>query len=335
MEFEADIPVKDYFKTMADMMIFCASLAVSLAFWVVSLAASSYHGTLRPVSPWRCLFSVLVPLILTIRATRNKSLDRSGAMGGMLVGFTLSMANLSFFSALLAFFMTTYKLARWKAEVSKQTDAEHKGSRMGLLQVFCIGGIPTELALFYMIETGPREAPLDFVGQYTATWICLSLLGALACSAGNVWASEVGPVLSATPPRLITSWKEVPVGTHGGVTPVGLAASFLGGMTLGVAYFVSQLLFASDLNLAAPQWPVVMYGGVAGLTGSLLRSYLGARAQYSGYDVKTGEVVSYESRTTKRISGKPILEDNSASLFSAILIAWLLPGMAWGFWPEL
>lgn len=40
----------------------------------------------------------------------------------------------------------------------------------------------------------------------------LSLLGALACSAGDTWASEIGPVLSQSQPRLITTWKEVPPG---------------------------------------------------------------------------------------------------------------------------
>lgn len=71
-------------------------------------------------------------------------------------------------------------------------------------------------------------------------------------------------------------------GTNGGVTPVGLVSSFLGGLTVGVAYFVAQLLFVSDLHLADPQWPIIMYGGVAGLVGSMLDSFLGAHMQYSG-----------------------------------------------------
>lgn len=71
-------------------------------------------------------------------------------------------------------------------------------------------------------------------------------------------------------------------GTNGGVTPVGLVASFLGGAAVGVAYFVTQLVTVSDLHLADPQWPIVVYGGVAGLLGSLLDSFLGAHMQYSG-----------------------------------------------------
>ena len=80
--------------------------------------------------------------------------------------------------------------------------------------MFCNGGVPTELALLYMIEVGPGEIPVDFGNQYTASWMCLSLLGALACSTGDTWASEVGPVLSQSQPRLITTWKEVPAGNH-------------------------------------------------------------------------------------------------------------------------
>uniref|UniRef100_A0A3B5M5Q7 Transmembrane protein 19 n=1 Tax=Xiphophorus couchianus TaxID=32473 RepID=A0A3B5M5Q7_9TELE len=217
----------------------------------------------------------------------------------LLVGFVLTMANLSFFSTLLAFFFTSSRLTRWGAEKKRKIDAEYKE---------------------------PGEIPIDFGKQYSASWMCLSLLGALACSAGDTWASEVGPVLSQSQPRLITTWKEVPA-TNGGVTPVGLAASFLGGATVGVAYFATQLLAVGDLPLADPQWPVVLYGGVAGLLGSMLDSLLGAHMQYS-------KVVSYESATTRRICGKPVMDNNAVNLFSSVLVALFLPGLAWGLWPR-
>jgi len=85
------------------------------------------------------------------------------------------------------------------------------GGHRNWVQVFCNGAVPTELALLYMIENGPGEIPIDFSKQYTASWMCLSLLAALACSAGDTWASEVGPILSKSPPRLITTWEKVPV----------------------------------------------------------------------------------------------------------------------------
>lgn len=88
------------------------------------------------------------------------------------------------------------------------------GGQRNWVQVLCNGGVPTELALLYMIEVGPGEMPVDFGKQYSASWLCLSLLGALSCSAGDTWASEVAPVLSRTKPKLITTWKEVPTGMH-------------------------------------------------------------------------------------------------------------------------
>uniref|UniRef100_A0A3Q2P8A0 Transmembrane protein 19 n=2 Tax=Fundulus heteroclitus TaxID=8078 RepID=A0A3Q2P8A0_FUNHE len=335
MDSENDILSKEYLKMMTDMIVLCATLALSLFFWIVSLTMSAVSGNLQPVSPWRWLFSILVPLTLTGRALKRRSLDRSGALGALLVGFVLTMANLSFFSALLAFFITSSRLTRWGAEKKKKIDADYKeGGQRNWVQVFCNGGVPTELALLYMIEVGPGEIPIDFGKQYSASWMCLSLLGALACSNGDTWASEVGPVLSQSKPRLISTWKEVPTGTNGGVTPVGLVASFLGGAAVGGAYFVTQLLTVGDLHLADPQWPLVVYGGVAGLLGSMLDSFLGAHMQYSGFDSSIGKVVSYESATTRRICGKPILDNNAVNLFSSVLVALFLPGLAWGVWPR-
>lgn len=103
---------------------------------------------------------------------------------------------------------------------------------------------------------------------------------------------------------------------------------------MGAAYYATQLLVVSDLHLADPQWPIMMYGGVAGLLGSMLDSFLGAHMQYSGFDSSIRKVVSYESATTRRICGKPILDNNAVNLFSSVLIALILPGLAWGMWPR-
>ncbi|XP_056372005.1 transmembrane protein 19 isoform X3 [Oenanthe melanoleuca] len=256
---------REYLKMMANMVILNLLICISLAFWIVSMTASTYYGTLRPISPWRWLFSVLVPLIIATQGFKKKSLDHSGALGGLVVGFILTVANYSFFSSLFVFFVTSSKLTKWKKDIKKKIDSEYReGGQRNWVQVFCNGGVPTELALLYMIENGPGEIPIDFSKEYTASWMCLSLLGALACSAGDTWASEIGSVMSKSKPRLITTWEQVPV----------------------------------------------------------------------GFDQTIGMVVNHETKDSKHISGKPILDNNAVNLFSSVIIALVLPGTAWFFWPR-
>ncbi|KAM5175538.1 LOW QUALITY PROTEIN: transmembrane protein 19 [Callospermophilus lateralis] len=330
-----DTVCKRYMKMITNIVILSLIICISLAFWIMSMTASTYYGNLRPISPWRWLFSVVVPVLIVSNGFKKKSLDYSGALGGLVVGFILTIANFSFFTSLLMFFLSSSKLTKWKGEAKKRLDSEYKeGGQRNWIQVFCNGAVPTELALLYMIENGPGEMPIDFSKQYTASWMCLSLLAALACSAGDTWASEVGTVLSKSPPRLITTWEKVPVGTNGGVTMVGLASSLLGGTFVGIAYFLTQLVFVSDLDISAPQWPIIAFGGLAGLLGSIVDSYLGATMQFTGLDESTGMVVNNPTNNAKHIAGKPILDNNAVNLFSSVLIALLLPTAAWGFWPR-
>ena len=75
----------------------------------------------------------------------------------------------------------------------------------------------------------------------------MAVLGSLGCCAGDTWASELGTVISIsvgakTGPRLITQpWRHVPKGTNGGVSLVGLIASFAGGIAVGVAFYLGML----------------------------------------------------------------------------------------------
>lgn len=73
-------------------------------------------------------------------------------------------------------------------------------------------------------------------------------------------------------------------GTNGGVSWVGLVCSLVGGLTVGLFYYITILntVDTAVLQLAPPQWPIVFVAAFGGLFGSILDSILGATLQYSG-----------------------------------------------------
>lgn len=76
----------------------------------------------------------------------------------------------------------------------------------------------------------------------------------------------------------------MPKGTNGGISFMGTLCSAVGGLVIGFSHYLT-ILYCSDSNLlmyAPPQWPIILYGGLAGFIGSLIDSVLGATLQYSG-----------------------------------------------------
>lgn len=88
------------------------------------------------------------------------------------------------------------------------------GSRRNWMQVICNGGPAAQLAIVFMLEVGCGEPSIDFVHHYTVSWLCMSVLGALACANGDTFASEIGSVAGWGEPRLITNFQKVPRGQH-------------------------------------------------------------------------------------------------------------------------
>ena len=117
-----------------------------------------------------------------------------------------------------------------------------------LQQVMAVGLVPALLCIF-------RE-------QVHTSWQ-LCYLCYLAACAGDTLASEFGS-LTARPPLLVTTLRPVPAGTDGGISLVGTLASLCGGAMVGAC---------SGDGIGLVQ------GLVAGGTGSLLDSLLGAALQ--------------------------------------------------------
>lgn len=158
-------------------------------------------------------------------------------------------------------------------------------------------------------------------------------MAAFACCNGDTWASELG-ILSRSDPILITTFEKVPRGTNGGVSPWGLFVSFLGGAFIGAFYYLGTILFVDSESLqdSPVQYPMIFLGGLAGLLGSLIDSFLGATCQFSG-QTEDGFIVENPNEAVKKISGNfRILNNHSVNLVSCILTALLTPAFSSDFW---
>lgn len=163
-------------------------------------------------------------------------------MSAALIGASvLAGAGPRGFALLLVFFVTSSALTRG-------------GGRRRAAQVFANGGLAAACALL-------------------ARWhgaLLPAFAGALAAAAADTWSTEIG-ARSARPPRLLTTWREVPAGTSGGVTLLGSAGGIAGAATIGLAALV--LL---PIGRSAALW-IALGGAAGGVADSLLGATLQAR----------------------------------------------------------
>jgi len=309
-------------------------ITVSLSTFIIkSIVFSGWSSDSLSITPLRWAVSTLVPVLVVKWGHRKKSLSTSGAFFALIVGFVLTLANFSFFLCLLVFFISSSKITKFKSEVKRSFEAEFKeGGQRNWVQVLCNGGMALELSLLYLLDVGSADLPVDFSRHYRSSWLGVAVLGALACCNGDTWASELGSVLGSAQPRLITTLRRVPRGTNGGVTLIGLGASLVGGLVIGLAYYVGIVMTApqSDVSRAPNQLFLLLLGSLGGLLGSIIDSVLGASLQFSGRDVKSGKIVEVVREGVIPISGQPYLDNHSVNLLSSILTALILPKLALG-----
>ncbi|OAD58671.1 Transmembrane protein 19, partial [Eufriesea mexicana] len=322
---------------LISVLVSACAIPISMLFWflnvIYSIFYSDYDNHFEEhlvVSPWRWLISVLLPIFMAFWSLRRKSVDLSGAILGLFVGFILTLTSFVHVACLFAFLVTSTKATKFRSEQKRKIESDFKeGGQRNWIQVLCNGGMATQLALLYLLDVGSSEQPIDFDKYYRSSWLSVGILGAFACCNGDTWASEIGTVCGNSDPFLITTLKRVPRGTNGGVSWVGLFVSILGGITVGLCHYLTVLITVDTvvLQLAAPQWPIIIIGGIAGLLGSVIDSVLGATLQYSGINEK-GKIIEHPGRGVKHICGRQILDNHSVNLLSSVIIALTLPEIA-------
>lgn len=321
--------------------IFALILPVSFSFWVFTILSNWFQPSasdLVPTSPLRWTLSVVIPVLIATWGLKRKSVNRSGAIAGVVIGFLLTISNYAFLASLLAFFVSSTKATKYGSKKKESIEEDFKvGGQRNWIQVICNGGVAAEMAILYMIEIGITESAIDFRNNYVSSWLSIAVLASIAGANGDTWASELGAVFSKGDPVLITSLKPVPRGTNGGVSLPGLLVSLLGGILVGVMYYAALLLFLTRdiLSFCPPQWPVILAGGLAGIFDSLVDSLLGATLQFSGINKKSGKIVERPGPDVKYISGVAFLDNHSVNLLSSFISAIVVPFASVYIWNVL
>ena len=203
----------------------------------------------------RAAARAVLAIIVSAIAVNRRTLTRDGAVAASVTGTICAAAGWSWVAILIAFFITSTLLSRLGEDAKLETirGLIEKGSERDALQVLANGGA------FTLAAAGSVLAP-------SSAWFVIGA-GALATSAADTWATEIGTLLSRSP-RSILTWQRVNSGTSGGVSLAGTAAAVAGAAFIAVVATLTG-------------WPprAVCAALVGGVAGCLLDSVLGASLQ--------------------------------------------------------
>lgn len=265
------------------------------------------------------LLGLLAVAYMGIRSYRRASLTSSGIIAAMIVGIIHAIHPHRIILLLLVFFLTGTKLTGWGAEIKSELLTDHdsipdspvtvdtqtdtdtaslsqnkhlhsvpdrtKKAGRTATQVLC-NSLPATLLATLHLCLYPSASPTSLhISHHTSDLLLLGIIAQYACSASDTFASEIG-ILDDGWPYLITTLRKVPPGTNGGVTVLGLIASLMGGLIIGVTAAIVVPTHTILHRLA-----VVCIATTAGLAGSLLDSLLGATLQQTLYHQDMKKVV--------------------------------------------
>ncbi|KAI9202563.1 integral membrane protein DUF92-domain-containing protein [Polychytrium aggregatum] len=292
---------------------------------------------------------------LAYSGLKKKSLSPSGAAAACALGLAVFTHPYHLFAVVLVvFYLSGSRLTKYKAERKRQLEESYlDGGQRTAYQVFCNGflaGVVCVLHRLLVLQTAQQQSspdrdlaqePLCFAfGSETDSAtrlnavLIISYVALIAACCGDTFSSELG-ILSKSPPYLITTFKQVPPGTNGGVSPLGLLGSLLGGLMVGV--FGGLLVpLGPGCPRVLPTLQLVVTGAAAGVVGSLIDSLMGATLQKSVYNKSTKKIAGDHRVVQKgesasdfeHVSGLEILDNHMVNLLSSLATGLVFAALA-------
>ncbi|MCL5961197.1 MAG: DUF92 domain-containing protein [Chloroflexi bacterium] len=229
-------------------------------------SAGGHREMVNPGSLWVTLaVGLVLSGVVGGVALQKSALSRSGFVGALLVGtITFGLGGPAWGIVLVGFFVSSSLLSHFGRDRKSDASREQgKGSRRDVWQVLANGGLGALLA---------TSVPLGW-----GEWAFPAFVGSIAAVTADTWATEIG-TLSSEKPRLITTWRRVPGGTSGAISPLGTAGSLLG--AIWISLMAAALLSLDAGSAVSHTVPRVLGAAIAGgLIGSVADSFAGATIQ--------------------------------------------------------
>ncbi|HEX4486421.1 MAG TPA: DUF92 domain-containing protein [Terriglobales bacterium] len=198
------------------------------------------------------LVAALVTLVFAGAARLLRGVTTSGAVAGAAVCFTLyACCGAGAFAVLVSVFVLTWGATRLGYRQKQRLGVAERLSGRKASQVFANLAVSGACAAIYF---------------YThRTGFLVGAVAAMAEAAADTVSSEIGQARSRAA-LLITTWEKVPVGTDGGISWQGTIAG------VAASLFISVVCRGVGLL----PWRLSLIAGIAGITGMLADSCLGA-----------------------------------------------------------
>lgn len=259
----------------------------------------------------RALAGVAIATLIALLARRARSLSPSGAYAAIGIGTLAIAAGWGWGALLVAYFVLSSALSRigLARKARRLGGVVEKGGERDATQVIANGGVFAAAALLFLVRPD-----LPHLATFAA--------GALAASAADTWATEVGTLAGGTP-RSIVSLRPLPVGLSGGVTAAGTLASVAGAGVIAVIAVALGWPAESALPIAA--------GGVAGsLADSLLGALVQGRRRCPRCDAPTERRVHDCDTATVHAGGLERVGNDAVNLVASL--AGAAVAGAWAAW---